>query len=113
MAFLQERRGNYQEALEDHEKTAQALQDFLDNFGKIVGKFYRVMFERQRANHLERVKYLKTMQKMGWKGVIVPPSGLSAEDELKLVEGKGRPLSLVSFDQLNQNRTLRFLLSLQ
>ena len=81
--FLFETQEKYQDAIKDHQEAVKKLQVFLDT-NKKIGKFYRVMFKRQREVHLERIQYLQAIEKTGnWDGVIVSPTILSATRELQ------------------------------
>lgn len=93
--FVLEYQGNFQDAIHGHDKAANFLGEFLIRYKKIVGKVHRKMFERQAIVHTERKKYLEGF-KGNFKGVIVPPTIRSADDEMVLGEGQARILSLVS-----------------
>ena len=90
--FLLETQKKYREAIKDHEEAVEKLQVFLDT-NKKIGKFYRVMFKRQREVHQERIAYLQAIEKTGsWDAVIVSPTILSANNELQ-----SRCLALVKY----------------
>lgn len=96
--FILEARGQYQEALAQHEKAVSFIQGFIVKFKSKIRKFHRKMLERQTEICRERKTYLEELGKRTggtFEGVVVLPSILSADEELK-VEGWGRCLSLVS-----------------
>lgn len=97
--FVLEYQGNFEAAIHGHDRAAKFLGEFLTRYKKFVGKFHRKMFERQATVHSERKGYLESF-KGSFKGVIVPPTIRSADDEMVVGEGQARTLSLVSWNFL-------------
>lgn len=96
--FHFEAKGKFEEALKEHKIAVQTIDEFLEMHKKEVVKFSRDMFERQRNVHFERIKYLREGEGDWGKGMVLTPTEMSAEEEMKGSEE--RCLSLVRLPQV-------------
>ncbi|RDW86496.1 uncharacterized protein DSM5745_03138 [Aspergillus mulundensis] len=83
-AFVLERNGEYQGAIELHRNSVDILEAAAERLKKSnVRKIFRKMFERQVQLHRERLAYLEGLQRKGsFDGIVLPPSRMGLIEDL-------------------------------